>query len=203
MTGTTYDSVPPPGDLPSNGIRARTPRADDCDYARGLGEISRRLPGLELAESAFHVTLEPDAAIGYVEWTLEFRNSAVRENEARVLIKLPAGGVVSRVSGWVNGEEREAAFGRREQVLIAYWGVVEKKRDPLLVTTLDRDRVLVQCYPVSPDGGRMKARNRDHVFHCSFAYLIRSTFPCRPLLVAILAWPMGWRTPCGRSHPLR
>jgi hypothetical protein len=43
---------------------------------------------------------------------------------------------VSRATLWVNGEEREAAYGGRGEVRAAYKRVaVQQRRDPLLVTT--------------------------------------------------------------------
>jgi hypothetical protein len=72
---------------------------------------------------------------------------------------LPPGGVVSRLTLCINGEEREAAFGGRSQVREAYQKVaVQQRRDPVLVTIAGPDRVLMQCFPVPPDGGLMKVR---------------------------------------------
>src|SRR6185503_11952185 len=36
--------------------------------------------------------------------------------------------------------------------------VVRARRDPILVTTSAPDRILVQCFPVQPNGGVVKAR---------------------------------------------
>ena len=66
--------------------------------------------------------------------------------------------MVSRLTLWIDGEEREAAFGGRSQVKTAYKETVQQRRDPVLVTTCGPDRVLVQCFPVPPGGGRMKLR---------------------------------------------
>jgi len=102
---------------------------------------------------------EPDAATTYCEWTLEFKNVSSVQREARAQILLPPGGVVSRLTLWVNGEEREAAFGGRSDVRAAYKQVaVAQRRDPVLVTTCGPDRVLMQCFPVPADGGTMKVR---------------------------------------------
>jgi hypothetical protein len=73
------------------------------------------------------------------------------------MVLLPPGGVVSRLTLWVDGEEREAAFAARKKVRGAYQKVVSRQRDPVLVTTKGSDRVLVQCFPV-PVGGEMKIR---------------------------------------------
>ena len=80
-------------------------------------------------------------------------------SEARALVDLPSGGVVSRLTLWINGEPREAAFGGRGQVRAAYQEVaVAQRRDPVLVTTAGEDRILMQCFPVPPRGGEMKVR---------------------------------------------
>lgn len=95
----------------------------------------------------------PEAALAYLEWTLEFRNDSILQREARAQIALPPGAVVSRLTLWIDGEEREAAFGGRSQVKTAYKETVQQRRDPVLVTTCGPDRVLVQCFPVPPGGG--------------------------------------------------
>lgn len=65
---------------------------------------------------------------------------------------------MSRLTLWVNGEEREAAFAGRGKAREAYQQVaVRQRRDPVLVTTAGRDRILVQCFPV-PAQGEMKIR---------------------------------------------
>jgi hypothetical protein len=116
------------------------------------------LKGLSLAESRLDGTLNGKALVNYLEWTLVFKNAAPMAQEARAQIVLPPGGVVSRLTLWVNGEEREAAFAGRAQVREAYQQVaVRQRRDPVLVTTQGPDRILMQCFPV-PEGGEMKVR---------------------------------------------
>jgi hypothetical protein len=116
------------------------------------------LPGLSLASSRFDGSIDGRAALAYVEWTFELRNEAPLQREARAELALPPGGVVSRVTLWIDGEEREAAFAGRAPTRRAYERVVVARRDPILVTTSAPDRILVQCFPVEPNGGVMKAR---------------------------------------------
>ena len=116
------------------------------------------LPGLSLASSRFDGSIDGRAALAYVEWTFELRNEAPVQREARAELALPPGGVVSRVTLWIDGEEREAAFAGRDPTRRAYERVVVARRDPILVTTSAPDRILVQCFPVEPNGGVMKAR---------------------------------------------
>jgi Vault protein inter-alpha-trypsin domain len=116
-----------------------------------------RQPDLSLAVSRIDGSIDPDAAIGYLEWTMVFKNTASFQQEARARLALPPGGVVSRLTLWVNGEEREAAFDERGKVQAAYDSVVRTRRDPVLVTTNGGDFVNVQCFPVQSNG-EMKIR---------------------------------------------
>ena len=121
--------------------------------------MAGRVKGLSLLSSRLDTTTEPDACLGYCEWIMEFKNVSAMQREARAEIALPPGAVVSRATLWINGEEREAAFGGRSQTRTAYKEeAVQQRHDPLLVTTCGPDRVLVQCFPISPNGGIMKIR---------------------------------------------
>src|SRR6202023_3748012 len=98
-----------------------------------------------------------DDAVAYLEWTFEFHNAEPVDREVRLQLALPPGGVVSRATLWVNGEEREAAYGGRNEVRAAYQSVaVQQRRDPLLVTTKGAGRVLSQAFPVPRGGGTIK-----------------------------------------------
>jgi hypothetical protein len=153
VTGEPFNSVPPP-----RLASVRGESLDDFwDFEQGGAAVGGVLKGLSLAASRLDGSLDPDAALGYLEWTLELRNDAAVAREARAVVALPPGGVVTRATLWIAGEEREAAFGGRGAVRAAYENVVSARRDPLLVTTAGPDRVLVQCFPV-PVGGTMKVR---------------------------------------------
>lgn len=116
------------------------------------------LPGLHLQQSQMYSRIRPQTATSYTEWTLWLRNDSVRPREARTMILLPAGGVVSRLTLRVKGEEQEAAYAQRKKVEKAYQKVVAKRRDPVLVTTRGSDSVFMQAFPVPPGGGTMKVR---------------------------------------------
>jgi hypothetical protein len=87
----------------------------------------------------------------YLQWTLTFRNDLPGWGEMRTDLVLPPGGVVSRATLWVDGEEREAAFAGRRQVTEAYERVVSYRKDPLLVTANGNERVQLRGYPVARD----------------------------------------------------
>ena len=95
--------------------------------------------------------LDAGASVAYAEMTMEFLNHSDVSREARCQIILPPGGVASRLTLWIDGEEKEAAFGNRSDVREAYRDVaVVRRRDPALLTTAGPDRVLLQCFPILP-----------------------------------------------------
>lgn len=151
VTGKTYDPV--------RGGRLNV--LADIDAVRELDETGElrdwTQPELSLSSSRIDGSFDPDAALGYMEWTMVFKNTATVQQEARARLALPPGGVVSRLTLWVNGEEREAAFAERGKVQAAYDSVVSTRRDPVLVTTQGGDVINVQCFPVQPNG-EMKIR---------------------------------------------
>lgn len=153
VTGHSYNSVPPPT---IHGVEMGSWR-DSRLQEQGQTAVAGRLQGLKLIESRQDGSIDPVAALGYIEWTMVFGNESDGPLEARAELALPPGAVVSRATLWINGEEREAAFGTRERTTAAYQKVVARRRDPLLVTTHGRDRILVQCFPVNPDSD-MKIR---------------------------------------------
>jgi hypothetical protein len=155
VTGKTFDSSIPPDRVGGRVI----PRDEfDFDADQGGVEVGSKLKGLSLASSNLDASVDANGGVGYMQWTLVFRNVSMQQREARAEVQLPPGGVVSRLTLWVNGEEREAAFAGRNQVRAAYQQVVvRERRDPVLVTTAGPDRILVQCFPVPPNG-EMKIR---------------------------------------------
>lgn len=156
VTGTPFNMLKPPSR--PFGRRQNRDWILDFDTDVGGDAVQGRVRGLSLQESRLDGVIRPDSAVAYGEWTLVFRNGSPRQQEARLVAALPPGGVVSRLTLWVDGEEREAAFAGRGKVKQAYQQVVRRRQDPVLVTTAGPDRVLVQCFPVPPNGGTMKIR---------------------------------------------
>ena len=166
LTGKLFSDVPP-----KHGHIARSPlsrefrdgaaTADEWawDGERGSSDVGARLQGLSLANSDLQWHVESTAGLAYGEWTMEFQNQHANPQEARCQVLLPPGGTVSRLTLWVNGEPREAAFDARSKVTAAYQQVVKvERRDPVLVNMVGPDRILVQCFPVPAAGGKMKIR---------------------------------------------
>ncbi|MEW5979357.1 MAG: VIT domain-containing protein [Acidobacteriota bacterium] len=135
----------------------RSPRAvSDPDL--GGTRVGPMVEGLWLRTSRMETTIDREAMLANIEWTLVMRNESWRTGEGRAQIGLPPGGVISRVSLWVNGKERKGIVGEADKARRAYTDVVRQRRDPILVTLSGRDRALVQCFPISPEGGEMKFR---------------------------------------------
>lgn len=128
------------------------------DFDLGGKRVGQRIEGVSLSHSRIDGSVDADAALGYLEWTMVFRNDSPLQQEGRALIALPPGAVVSRLTLWIDGEEHEAAFGTRNQSRQAYQSVVQARRDPVLVTTAGKDRVMLQLFPIPPRGGEMKVR---------------------------------------------
>lgn len=159
VTGRPFNSVPPPSLYTRSGRWTALDEEFSWDDGLGGEAVAGRVKGLSLLSSRMDAVAEPESALAYCEWTMEFKNVSPEQREARAQILLPPGAVVSRLTLWINGEEREAAFGGRAQVRQAYQEVaVVRRRDPVLVTTCGPDRVLMQCFPVPASGGVMKLR---------------------------------------------
>ncbi|MEI8243638.1 MAG: VIT domain-containing protein [bacterium] len=142
---------------PFNSRSRGRPNTLTWDADQGGARIGGVLKGLSLYGSRYEDTPDEPAGLDYAEWTLTFRNEFTGEREARARIALPPGAVVSRLTLWIAGEEREAAFGGRAQTRQAYEKVVQRRRDPVLVTSDGPDCIRVQCFPV-PANGEMKLR---------------------------------------------
>lgn len=158
VTGKSFTSVKPPST--GTGLRRGEDPMGEFEFDENVGgdQVAVRLKNLDLKESRFDGHMDSVSEIGYGEWTLIFRNNARNAQEARCQVRLPAGGRVSRLTLWVNGEPREAAFSTVSKVKAAYKEIaVVQQRDPVLVTMAGPDTVMVQCFPV-PARGEMKIR---------------------------------------------
>jgi hypothetical protein len=157
VTGESYNMRPAPRPFSLNHNRGWL--LQRWDGGHGGDAVAGRIAGLTMAQSGVEGKIDVASSSAYFEWTITFKNEGNDPAEARAQMLLPPGGVASRVSLWINGEERDAAFGRREQVKAAYREVaVQQRRDPLLVTSAGPDRILIQCFPVPARGGEMKMR---------------------------------------------
>ena len=117
-----------------------------------------RLKDLDLAESRFDGHVDGASRIGYGEWTMVFSNGSRPAEGSPLPGETAARRPGFRLTLWVNGEPREAAFSTVSKVKAAYKAVaVVQRRDPVLVNVVGPDTVMVQCFPV-PAHGEMKIR---------------------------------------------
>ncbi len=158
VTGKPYNSVRPDKSISAVGVgmgRRQRTNFDEViwDNAIGGDHVAARVKGLSMQQSRIDGHIDSKSSLGYSEWTLVFGNTSSRPQEARLQMQLPPEGVVSRLTLWVNGEPREAAFNSVAKVKKAYQSVaVIQRKDPVLVTSSGPDRVMVQCFPVPPSG---------------------------------------------------
>jgi len=161
VTGRSFNSVKPPRMVREGGFNARRNNAfREVEFDDHLGgdQVAVRLKDLDMAESRLDGHIDARSRLGYGEWTMVFKNRGFEAKEARCQVLLPRGGRVSRLTLWINGEPREAAFNSVSKVKAAYKEIaVVQRRDPVLVTMSGPDTVLVQCFPV-PAQGEMKIR---------------------------------------------
>lgn len=156
VTGKSFNEFPQPNMKKTRRDAMRFGSSNDVDRAGKT--VGQRNHDVSLASSRIDGSIDAQAASGYLEWTMVFKNQSGSQQEGRTEIMLPPGAVVSRLTLWVNGEEREAAFAGRGAVRAAYENVVRRQQDPVLVTSSGKDRVLVQFFPIPPNGGEMKIR---------------------------------------------
>lgn len=144
---------PSPGDTLEGLIGSRWTWDPDL----GGDHVGKKVRNLYLKESTFDMIARPAEDYTYTEWTLVFENRNENQQEARGVIELPENAVVSKVSLWINGEEKPAAFASPGEARRAYQSVVRQSRDPLLVTWAGPGLVQFQCFPV-PEKGTMQIR---------------------------------------------
>ncbi|RTL45140.1 MAG: hypothetical protein EKK48_03535 [Candidatus Melainabacteria bacterium] len=157
VAGKSFNEDATVKNRPGNHDANQPEESADLDTTAVYAAVGSRNIGLSLAKSQMVGNIDSATMTGSLDWSMTFHNSSNEEHEARAVIALPADAVVSRVTLWINGEAREAAFASPARTRAAYESVVKRSRDPLLVTMLAPGKILVQCYPV-PINGAMKIR---------------------------------------------
>jgi len=157
VTGTAFNSVKPPENSRGAAFDAFQDWSWDQDH--GGDSVAGITRGLSLHSSRMDMHVDDETRLGYVEWIIEFKNEQRSNKEARMQIALPHNGFVSKLTLWVDGEERPAAFNTVSKVKAAYKAIaVEQRKDPVLVNVSGADRVMLQCFPVPANGGLMKMK---------------------------------------------
>ena len=113
-----------------------------------------------------HVQIHPELRVAYTETTLSIFNEDQDSNhkvmglrlsagnvpqEAIYTISVPEGSICTKLSLWVNGEERPARLTFKSTARRAYETIVSvERRDPSYVEWLDGNRLRLRVFPVSP-----------------------------------------------------
>lgn len=111
VTGRPFNSVAAPSLYTQFGRWTDLDNEFTWDDALGGEAVAGRVKGLSMTSSRMDAMAEPDAALTYCEWTMEFRNVSSQAREARAQIALPPGG--SRVAVDALGKRRRARSGVR------------------------------------------------------------------------------------------
>jgi XrtN system VIT domain protein len=142
------------------------PDLEETDRANALRAIfdaknaaERRLwtgDNLRLANIETAIDIHAPQRIAYTEQVLSIENtkdskSFWRTEEAILTFRLPEGGVVSTLSLWVNGVEREGLLTTQEKAANAYATIVGvENRDPSVIHWQEGNAVSVRIFPCTP-----------------------------------------------------
>ena len=142
------------------------PKLDETDRAKILRAIfdakndaeERLWTGDNLRLSTVETTIElhTPQRLAYTQQVLKIENTHIRKNawnseEAIMTFRLPEGGVVSSLSLWVNGVEREGLLTTKEKAAQAYRAIVGyENRDPSVIHWQEGNAVSLRVFPCTP-----------------------------------------------------
>jgi XrtN system VIT domain protein len=122
-------------------------------------QAERRLwrgDNLRLATIETAIELHTPQRLAYTEQVLNIENTQSKQSswsteEAILTFRLPEGGVVSTLSLWVNGVEREGLLTTQEKATQAYNSIVGiEQRDPSVVHWQEGNAVSIRVFPCTP-----------------------------------------------------
>ena len=111
---------------------------------------------LKLGTVETSIDIHTPQRLAYTEQVLTIENTQVNKSawameEAILTFRLPEGGVVSSLSLWVNGVEREGLLTTQEKAANAYETIVGREsRDPSVVHWQEGNAVSVRVFPCTP-----------------------------------------------------
>lgn len=123
---------------------------DEFDYDTGIaGEtVSGVARGLSLANSSIRGTVDAEAATAKLTWSMHFENISDYEREARCHFLLPPNAVVTDARLYLKDEQREATIQPRGEARAIYQAAAQERKNPLLISTYGKNRIMMQCFPV-------------------------------------------------------
>ncbi|MBX9669202.1 MAG: hypothetical protein K2X93_16375 [Candidatus Obscuribacterales bacterium] len=163
------------------------------DAHLGTTEVGPKISGLSLEKSLITGHVDANSLTSALYWNITFNNTNGSPQEARARLVLPEGATVSRATLWVNGVAQEAAFDATSKVQSAYQWIVQRGRDPLLITQTEEGEVFVQAYPVPAHGtmqlrigitAPLQAQSRTD-FELMAPHIVSSNFELKDLVSAV------------------
>jgi hypothetical protein len=124
----------------------------------GGNVIGLKVKGLCLTSSNQMVSISSKTLTSSIDWNMTFRNRSDSSQEARCELELPQGAVVADATLWINGIARKAIIAPSNSARFAYQSVVRRSLDPLLITMLANNRIMLQCFPVPATGSEMNLK---------------------------------------------
>jgi TonB family protein len=141
--------APPPPPQPSLANEGTAPTATPADASGGRffcrtdrGELRE----LALRKLAVNVTTKPGTVRTHL--TMEIAGPARERVEAVMRLAVPQGAAVTGAILWVNGRPMNGAFVQRERARQIYRSIVDRRRDPALVTWDGPGWVSVSIFPL-------------------------------------------------------
>lgn len=132
----------------ANGLNANADDEFDIDTDIAGQTVSGVARGLSTSNSTISGKVDADKGIASLDWTCSFDNSTYVPREARAKLHLPPGACVTAATIWLDDKKRVATIQERFQARATYVNsVYNHQKDPLLVSMVDPDTLLVQCYP--------------------------------------------------------
>lgn len=139
LTGLPFYNIKPAGTL----LPWENP-----DPAFGTPNVGQMIPPLSLKESNIIGKINTADMTANLHWSFVFHNNSSGPCEARAQIQLPPGAIVNDMIFWIQGKARKAAFDSQKVVRSAYWGTLDLRKDPAIVSVCGPDRVLLHCGPI-------------------------------------------------------
>lgn len=124
----------------------------------GSSIVGDKCKGLCMTSSKIAASMDSSSLSGAIDWTMIFRNRGGADAEARLELEIPDGATVSQATIWMKGQPKEAVFADHDAASAAYYAVVRRGLDPLLVTMPSKNHLMVQCFPVSATGTEMRIK---------------------------------------------
>lgn len=145
------------GSTPRDNVGITTQSISSASVDQQFGWLGGVIDNLTLSRSTLTGNINSETLSSYMDWTFELSNATGAQHEAKMRLGLPKGAVVSRVTAWIGGQPHEAQFSTVSNTQQAYSWVVRGRRDPVLVKSIDKDYVEVNCFPI-PVMGTMQVR---------------------------------------------